>query len=172
MGGEELLSRGLASEGLVAIPYELSYISTACPNCGCTISIPSVTPSWYLSTCSWACPKCGQLCEIRSGKVYWREDSVILAVNANKFFEQRVFIVQERLDKLLKRHNNLGIRLFSGSRTGLSNDLIVMQIFSTRDCGGDSIWGAAEDDMETLLIKLGQQIGLIEDLIEEKDDNG
>ena len=159
--------------GLMGIPVEFNYVSTTCPNCGCTISIPTMpTDTVYLRVGSWACPKCGQLGRVNHGDFQWTSDKITLAIDANKFIEQQVYSAQKRLDKLLKAHDNMGIRLMCGSRNGVDNDLVIAQVFATRDyefatrdCEGDSIWTGVEDDIETLLIHIKQWADKIDDKI-------
>lgn len=155
--------------GLIGIPVGLSYIPAVCPSCDCVFSIPET--SWvYLQNGSWACLRCGQICRIHCGHPEWTEDKITLGIDANRFIEQQIYSAQERLDKLLKRHDNIGIQLTCGSLTGLKNDLVIAQVFTTRDCQeGTGVWTGVEDDLETLLIYIGQYIGAIEEAIEEKD---
>jgi len=101
---------------------------------------------------------------------YWTEDKVILALDGNRFIEQQVFSAQKRLDRLLKAYDDIGIEFTNGSLTGEKNDLIIVQVFTTRTCEeGTDIWTGVEDDIATLLIRIGQSIGMIEKAIEEKD---
>lgn len=97
------------------------------------------------------------------------EERITLAISTDRFKEQRVFEAQKQLDKLLKVHSNIGIRLVTTSRTGLENDLIIAQVFTTRDCQtGTDIWTGIENDIGTLLIHIGQSIGTIEKTIDTK----
>jgi len=156
------------------------YDSTKCPTCGCVLSVPrDFHYSGMFLSDNWACPQCGLVCRRWLGKVYWTTKSLRLAVNADKHREQRVFDAQERLDQLLKKYPDIGIRFVSGSRTGMvdDNDFVIAEIFANRagSCCGDDywknrIWVGIEDNMWALLITIREQAEGIEKEIKEKAD--
>jgi len=155
------------------------YDSTKCPTCGCVLSVPrDFHYSGVFPNDNWACPQCGLVCKCWLGKVYWTTKSLRLAVNADKYREQRIFDAQERLDQLLKKYPDIGIRFVSGSRTGMvdDNDFVIAEIFTNRaeSCCGDDyrknrIWVGMEDNMWALLITIREQAEWIEEEIKEKN---
>ncbi len=154
-----------------------AYESTECPTCGCVLSIPTDYYSPYIIT-TWACPQCGLVCELKAlANARWTTRRLRLAVSADKYIDQMVFDAQKKLDKLLKKYPDVGLRLISGSRTGIinQNDLMIGEIFANRamNCGGDDywknqIWTDVQDNLAALLISMGEQIEEIEGLIKEK----
>jgi len=158
---------------LLAEAYELAYITTVCPQCGCVLGIP--TGNMLHLTKSWVCPRCGQLYITGVGIGYWTEDQVTLALDANRFIEQQALNAQISLDRFLKTHDDMGIKFTSGSLTGRKNDLVIAEVFATRDCREDSrIWTGIKEDMTMLLIYIKQNLRIIEDLIVEsyEESNG
>ena len=166
------------------MPMEKSitkYSSTTCPDCGCVLSIPSnfYMPPFLNDDSDWACPQCGLVCRSWLGTIHWTTQRLRLAVDRAKYKEQRVFDAQEQLDKLLKKYPNIAVRLTSGSRNDVDNDLILGEVFTDRgrNCDGDDywekrIWTGVEDNVWMLLIQMQERAEEIEGLIEKRGNDG